>query len=90
MNELRDTLARAMRAQGKVDPDEVFARVDSQPDTEFGRCVECGRPLTTEEAIRSDACLSCDPPDDQQVLPLGDEDDGVYGDWRDNPGNYGE
>lgn len=76
VSELRDTLARAMRAQGKVDPDEVFAKVDSQPDTEFGRCVECGRPLTTEEAIRSDACLSCDPP----VNDLPDEERG-YG-WE--------
>lgn len=77
MSELRDTLARAMRAQGKVNPDEVFARVDSalDPEFEFGACVECGRPLTTEEAIRSDTCISCDPPViEQEALPFCDED----------------
>ena len=26
-----------------------------------GWCLECGKALTTEEAIRSDACLECDP-----------------------------
>lgn len=26
-----------------------------------GNCFDCGRSLTTEEAIRSDACLKCDP-----------------------------
>jgi hypothetical protein len=68
-------MARAMRAQGKVDPDVVFAQVE-QVGMEFGRCEECGRPLTTEEAIRSDACLSCDPP----VNDLPDEERG-YG-WE--------
>ena len=61
MTELREMMARAMRAQGKVDPDAVFAQA-SQANLEFGLCEECGRPLTTEEAIRSDACLTCDPP----------------------------
>ena len=28
MPDLRDTMARAMRAQGKVDPDEVFAEAE--------------------------------------------------------------
>jgi len=28
---------------------------------ETGNCSDCGRPLTTEEAIRSDACPDCDP-----------------------------
>lgn len=28
MTDLHDTMARAMRAQGKVDPDEVFAEAE--------------------------------------------------------------
>lgn len=27
---------------------------------DLGRCVECGRPLTTEQAIHSDACPECE------------------------------
>lgn len=29
MSELRDAIARAMRAQGKVNPDEVFAEAEA-------------------------------------------------------------
>jgi len=38
VSEIRDVLARAMRAQGKVDPDEVFAKadhLDDDPDPEW-------------------------------------------------------
>lgn len=78
MNDVREMLARAMRAQGKVDPADVFAKVDAEPEG-LGRCVECGRLLTTEEAIRSDACLSCDPPRIEQA-PLPIEERGL--DWE--------
>jgi hypothetical protein len=34
---------------------------DPAGSPDAGQCVECGRQMTTAEAIRSDACPDCDP-----------------------------
>jgi hypothetical protein len=50
VSDLREVLARAMRAQGKVDPDEVFAKAEAldDPDPDWAAEDE-QRPLPIDE-----------------------------------------
>lgn len=75
MSELRDVMARAMRAQGKADPAEVFAKVDAgepdDPDPEWATVEEQDE---QEPLFGGVACERCG---DTREVPNHETDESV-------------
>jgi hypothetical protein len=70
VSELREILARAMRAQGKVDPERVFTEADQiSLDDDCPFCAPDER------------CALHQPPPPQNTLPLDGDDQRGYG-WE--------